>query len=189
MYPREWEDRNGSLAEALVYRRLRDETPDDWFAVHSVGLTSHRDKPWAELDFVVIGPFGVLCLEVKGGRITVEEGRWFTNGTPLAESPFRQAGSATAALHRELEPAVPALRRALVSHGIVLPDVRFTARGPGIEPALVYDDVDLSRPMRRYLERLAEHWLDFHGREHDRFRPLSRAERANVLRLLVPSFD
>src|SRR5690349_2444084 len=91
MYPRQWEDRNGSAAEALVYRRLRDETPDDWFAVHSVGLTSHRDKPWSEVDFVVIGPFGVLCLEVKGGRITVEEGKWFTNGRPLKESPFRQA--------------------------------------------------------------------------------------------------
>src|SRR5204862_6906949 len=74
MYPPVWEDRNGSPAEALVYRRLREETPDDWFAVHSVGLTSHRDKPWAELDFVVIGPFGVLCLEVKGGRITVKDG-------------------------------------------------------------------------------------------------------------------
>src|SRR4051812_493262 len=157
MYPREWEDRNGSLAEALVYRRLRDETPDDWFAVHSVGLTSHRDKPWAELDFVVVGPFGVLCLEVKGGRITVEEGHWFTNGAPLKESPFRQAGSGSAALYGDLDATVPAVRRAIVGHGVVLPDVRFHVRGPGIDAELVYDDGDLRQPMRRYLERVADH--------------------------------
>src|SRR3954451_10464228 len=107
MYPREWEDRNGSLAEALGYRRLRDQTPDDWFAVHSVGLTSHRAKPWAEIDFVVVGPFGVLCLEVKGGRITVQDGRWATNDSPLRESPFSQAGGGAAALHRELKDLFP----------------------------------------------------------------------------------
>src|SRR3954468_22967166 len=124
MVPAVWEDRNGSRAEGIVYERLRDETPDDWFAVHSVGLTSHDRKPWAELDFVVVGPFGVLCLEVKGGRITVEEGHWFTNGAPLKESPFRQAGSGSAALYGDLDATVPAVRRAIVGHGVVLPDVR-----------------------------------------------------------------
>jgi hypothetical protein len=189
MIPERWEDRNGSLAERLIYRKLRDETPSDWVAVHSVGVASHSTKPWAELDFVVIGPFGVLCLEVKGGRITTENGRWSTNDARLKESPFSQAGGGAAALHRELEPRIPALRRAVVGYGVMFPDVRFEAAGPGIDRHVLYDDRDLLEPIQRWLERVADHWLDFHGRTGDRFRPLSRAERTEITRLLAPSFD
>ena len=189
MHPSEWEDRNHSDAEGLIFRKLRDETPDDWVAVHSVGLASHRTKPWAEIDFVVVGPFGVLCLEVKGGRITATDGRWETNGTPLKESPFSQAGGAAAALHRDLDGPFPALRRAVVGHGVVFPDVTFDERGPGIDCTLVYDDGDLTVPISKYLERIAEHWKEFHGRSGERFRPLSRRERTAIAAFLAPSFD
>jgi Nuclease-related domain/Uncharacterized conserved protein (DUF2075) len=186
--PPRWEDRNGSRAELQIYRRLRDETPDDWLAVHSVGLTSHRSKPWAEIDFVVIGPFGVLCLEVKGGRITVDEGTWSTNGQELRESPFSQAGGGAAALHRELR-GRRSLERAIVGYGVVFPEVTFDAVGAGIERELVYDDRDLQRPISEYLLRIADHWLRHHGRTGDRHRPLSRAERAEIGRYVAPSFD
>src|SRR5690606_15368426 len=127
---------------ALVYRKLRDETPADWIAVHSVGLASHDRKPWAEIDFVVVGPFGVICLEVKGGRVTASDGVWRTNGVELKESPFAQAGTGAAALYRDLRD-FPSIRRAIVAHGVVFPDVRFTARGAGIDASIVYDDHDL----------------------------------------------
>lgn len=189
MVPDEWEDNNDSHAEGLIYRKLRDETPEDWFAVHSVGLGSHSSKPWAEIDFVVIGPFGVLCLEVKGGRVTVTGGRWTTNGIPLNESPFSQAGGAAAALHGELSGRFPALRHAIVGHGVVLPYVTFEAEGPGIDQGLVYDDRDISARIEVYLGRIAKHWLTYHGRLEDRYRPLSRAERAAIFRYVAPSFD
>ncbi|HMJ34971.1 MAG TPA: NERD domain-containing protein [Baekduia sp.] len=189
MIPPVWDDRNDSRAEGIVYRKLRDETPDDWLVVHSVGLASHRDKPWAEIDFVVIGPFGVLCLEVKGGTITVVEGAWATNGKPLKESPFRQAGTAAAALHHALADRVPALRRAIVGHGIMFPQVRFKAAGSEIDEHLIYDDRDLAIPVDRYLSRVADHWAKFHGRTGDRGRPLSRSERSAVLSYVAPSFQ
>lgn len=188
MVPSVWDDKNGSHAEALIYRKLRQETPDDWLAVHSVGLTSHADKPWAEIDFVVIGPFGVLCLEVKGGRIKVAEGSWTTNERPLRESPFSQAGGGAAALHHDLDWA-QALRRAVVGYGVLFPDVTFTAMGPGIEAEIVYDDRDLDKPISAYLKRIADRWLRFHGRTGDRFRPLSRSERTVLLSFIAPSFE
>ena len=187
MAPREWRDSNGSAAEGLIYRKLRAETPEDWFAVHSVGLASHRTKPIAEIDFAVIGPFGVLCLEVKGGVVRVEQGRWWTNDAELHESPFRQAGSAAAALHRDLA-EVRSLRRAVVGHAVLFPDVRFEQDGPGIDRAIVYDDRDLSTPIQAYLERVANRWLEFHGRTGDRFRPLSHSDRAALLSVVAPSF-
>jgi hypothetical protein len=189
MFPPQWQDVNGSHAEGVVYRKLRDETPDDWLAVHSLGLSSHRSKPWAEIDFVVVGPFGVLCLEVKGGSVRVEHGRWTTNGQALKESPFSQAGGGSAALNNELRTRFPSLAKAVVAHGVVFPDVTFEAQGAGIDNALVYDDRDLQTPMREYLERLGRHWHEYHGRVGDRARPLSRGERNAVLSYLAPSFD
>ena len=67
-----------SGAELLLFERIRDELPGEWIALHSVGLTIHSSKPWAELDFVLIGPPGVICLEVKGGTVSREEGIWYT---------------------------------------------------------------------------------------------------------------
>lgn len=189
MFPPQWEDVNGSHAEGLIYRKLRDETPDDWLAVHSLGLSTHKSKPWAEIDFVVVGPFGVLCLEVKGGSVRVEHGRWTTNGQALRESPFSQAGGGSAALNNELRTRFPSLSKAVVAHGVVLPDVTFEAQGAGIDNDLVYDDRDLKAPIGDYLERLGRHWHEYHGRTGDRARPLSRGERTAVLSYLAPSFD
>ncbi len=49
---------------------------DSWTVLHSVGLARHASKPWAEADVVLVGPPGVLVLEVKGGRLERRNGRW-----------------------------------------------------------------------------------------------------------------
>lgn len=187
MFPPAWEDVNKSRAEAHVYRRLRDEVPDNWYAVHSVGLTSHADKSWAEVDFVVVGPFGVLCLEVKGGRISVAHGKWATNQVELRESPFQQAGGGAAALRRDLRELFPPLRRAIVEYAVVFPDVRFVGDGPGIELEILYDERDVSRPFREYMDRVSDYWRHRRGLDTDRFRPLSRAERSAVVSWIAPT--
>jgi hypothetical protein len=189
MYPSEWSDKNGSAAERLIWHRLRDQTPDDWFAIHSVGLATHDRKPWAEADFVVVAGEGVVVLEVKGGRVTVEGGRWWTNDKPLRESPFAQAGGASAALYGDLKDRFPAIRRAIVGWGVVLPDVTFDREGPDIIPAVVYDDRDLSAPISDYVKRVGAHWRSFHRGRDDAFRPLSRADRSAIVRYLAPTFD
>ena len=48
-------DRPPSEAERRIFEHLKSETPDSWIALHSLGLTRHRRKPWAEADFVVDG--------------------------------------------------------------------------------------------------------------------------------------
>src|SRR3954454_12487994 len=86
-----------SKAEHLIYRKLRDETPADWTALHSVGLAGHRRKLWAEVDFVVVTDRSVLCLEVKGDNVGVERGTWYAGSRRLTHSPFEQAGGAASA--------------------------------------------------------------------------------------------
>lgn len=157
--------------------------------MHSVDLGTHERKPWSEIDFVVVAGAGVFCLEVKGGRVTVHDGRWTTNENPLGESPFAQAGGAAAALYRDLAPRFPSVRKAVVGWGVLLPDVTFDHEGPGIVRAVLYDDRDLGTGIERYVDRVATHWRSFHGLDGDRFRPLGRSERSAIAKYLAPTFD
>ena len=70
---------------------------------HSLNIPEHERKQFAEADFVVVSSRGVLILEVKGGRLSVKEGVWYTrdgdgNVDRLNESPLKQVESAWEAL-------------------------------------------------------------------------------------------
>ena len=55
MYPAAIADDHGSHAERRIFTKLRDETPDSWTVLHSVGLANHSSKPWAEIFAADIG--------------------------------------------------------------------------------------------------------------------------------------
>src|SRR3954452_5529168 len=111
-------DPEHSHAETRLFRKIRDGTPDDWYVIHSLGLVNHAAKPWAEIDFVLITGSGVWCIEVKGGLIEHRDGLWYTNGNELKQSPFAQAGGASAALHSYLRDRVPAISKAISGWGV-----------------------------------------------------------------------
>jgi len=47
----------------------------DWTVLHTLGIARRATGPYGEIDFVVIIPGeGVICLEVKGGRLSCEAG-------------------------------------------------------------------------------------------------------------------
>src|SRR5712692_1544581 len=86
-----------SHAERHLFELLKDGLSDSWTVLHSLGVIGHRAKPWAEVDFVLVGPPGVFCLEVKGGRVQRHEGMWFFTDrfdpvTTKREGPFEQVG-------------------------------------------------------------------------------------------------
>jgi hypothetical protein len=95
---------NPSRAENRLFFRIRDNLNNSWTALHSLGLGNHRTKPWAEADFILVGPLGVYCIEVKGGRVARQEDLWqFLDRkgeeNTKREGPFEQAGGASAALY------------------------------------------------------------------------------------------
>ena len=155
MFPAAIADDHGSHAERTVFRKLRDETPKEWVALHSIGLVNHATKPWAEVDFVVVTEDGVLCLEVKGGTIVHRSGDWFQNDRRMKESPFAQAGGGGSALYEYLAEGVPAVRRSFVGHGVMFPESPFAYESPEINREMVFDDSDLSKPLSSYIDRLS----------------------------------
>ena len=190
MFPATIADDHGSHAESRVFRKLHEETPDEWTALHSVGLAHHQSKPWAEIDFVLITEDGVFCLEVKGGRIEHHQGAWYTNDHQLRESPFAQAGGGSSALYEYLAAKVPAVRRSIVGHGVLFPDVHFDRSLPEVVPELIYDDDDLTAPMSTYIRRLSKYWSQrVAAVRHHEPQQLSRGDRSLILHHLAPDFD
>jgi hypothetical protein len=185
-----------SDAEADVFETIKCELSDDWTALHSVGLTVHERKPWAEADFVLIGPLGVFVLEVKGGGIRRERGMWIhTNrhgkdSDAKAQGPFDQAGGASAALFKYLAGKLPAIHRSMVGYGVVAPDIKFNVRGPDIDLELVYDASDVPAAFAAYLERLAGRWRE-KLTDTKRSPPtgIDTRMRQEIVDLIRPDFD
>ena len=99
-----------SDAEKRLFKRLQKEVSDKFYVLHSLGMPKHTNKIWGEADFVVIGPPGILCIEVKGGQVEYANGKWyFTNRqgqtNSKLESPMDQAKSCMLTLRNRLREA------------------------------------------------------------------------------------
>ena len=95
-------------SEKKVHKALA-RLPDDYTILHSVAWQGRRgDRNLdGEADFLVINPRGLLVIEVKGGGIRVENGRWIStdrSGEAHAiKNPFEQATTSKAVLHKWLK--------------------------------------------------------------------------------------
>lgn len=100
--------RSDDAAEALVWKALKDQLPDDWEAWHSLKVRTTR-KQFGEGDFIVADPErGYLAVEVKGGKIQESKGRWFyEGGRQMPKAPLKQAHDYVEKLQDELERVWP----------------------------------------------------------------------------------
>lgn len=85
-------------SEERVFQLLRDDpSTRSWTIYHSLGLSSAYTGAYGEIDFVAMIPGqGLLCIEVKGGRVECRQGVWTTTNragetSAYRRSPFLQA--------------------------------------------------------------------------------------------------
>jgi len=91
LYPKGDPRPTDSLAEAKVFKALRQHLPAGWFAWHSLRIRT-SEGIFGEGDFVIADPeTGLLVLEVKGGAMVVHDGHWLQNGKPMEKAPLDQA--------------------------------------------------------------------------------------------------
>ena len=198
MIPVRIDDNVVSSAERRIFHLL-DTDPDTsgWAVLHSLGLARRRTGPFGEIDFVVIIPGeGILCLEIKGGRVSCGDGIWRTmdrhgNVAALRKSPFMQARDSMFALrdsimghfgHRSPESNCP------MGFAVVLPDVVCPPATPEFERADVIDTHDLRRPISASIKRVARNRLrEFQPRSGER--SPTRSQIRAILTYLRPDFD
>lgn len=198
MIPARIDDAVDSSAERRIFDLLQmDPGARDWIVLHSLGLARRRTGPFGEIDFVVIIPGeGILCLEVKGGRISCEDGVWRTMDrrgriARLKKSPFAQARESMFAL-RDLiidhfgqgstEASCP------IGFAVVFPDVVSPPPTPEFERADIVDSEDLRRPISASINGVVLNRLrEFQPRTGER-QPTPACAKA-ILGYLRPDFD
>ncbi|GEM_PF-325006 len=162
-------------------------------AFHSLNIPKHERKQFAEADFVIVSTRGVLVLEVKGGRLSVKQGVWFTkdgdgNVIELRESPLNQVKTAWEALVKMLRKKSLDVDIDKVNFGfaVMFPDVKLGDVGIELPKEEVFDAIDWDRRnLGRWLEKLYKYWSEKTGKT-DR---LSEHEVAVLCSAMREEFD
>lgn len=88
------ESSNISYAERTLFETLQKGLSNSFSAYHSFHWTEATNTP-REIDFIIFHPHkGFLVLEVKGGKILIDNGEWYTenkHGIHHIDDPFRQS--------------------------------------------------------------------------------------------------
>lgn len=169
MIPSRIADDTKSKAEIKLFYKLQDmEDTDDWTVIHSVGIAKHPTQLQGEADFVVVIPNGgVFVLEVKGGGISYQEGRWTSTnleGTYDIKNPVNEANEAMHAfsdyIKMKTSPVEPE-SHSLFGFGVVFPDSYMHGQFsiPDLDNAQIADKTDLL-DMKKYLLGLAKFWKE-----------------------------
>lgn len=161
--------------------------PDGWIVFHSVSWQSKRSgrQGDGEADFLVVHPRkGMLVIEVKGGGIEIDRGRWTTTDRRGdkhdIKNPFDQATASKHALLGWLR-GHGLTDRLRVGHAVVFPDMRsLPIVGPAAQPAISVIRPDLDEPLAAII-RCMEHW--------DLEANLSVKEVNKLVGLLAPTVD
>ena len=162
MYPAFFDEDTQSYAERVLYYLFRDlPGTEDWHVLHSVRIARHPTQSQGEADFVVIIPEGgTFILEVKGGRISYENGIWRSvnrEGSHWIKNPISEANKAMYAINEFVEKnGDEKLGLTLFGFGVVFPDC--TVHGklniPDLDDCQIADADDM-RDLKGYLLKLA----------------------------------
>ena len=136
------------LSEQRVCKAFLLGLDDTWSVIPNVPLLV--DGGDSEIDVVLVSPnHGVIVVEVKGGVIAIEQGRWVQNGHVLAKSPAQQVTKAKHNLLKRLRSAGIDMADMFVCHAIALPDVGSvpdTGLGPDVPVEIVFAKPQLQFP-------------------------------------------
>ena len=84
---------------------------------------------------------------------------------------------------------LPQVRRAPIQYGVATPDIFWRIDGPDTPKALVCDAGDMQLSFATYVERIVDHWQQWHRSQGWHVAGLNSANRASVVDLLRGDFD
>ena len=158
-------DNTTSNAERKMFQIIQGVNGlNEWYCLHSLGVSRHITKREGEIDFLLVGPYGIFVIEVKGGRVKREDGVWkFTDRygriSTKKESPFAQARTALYSIKAELTQKFgDDVQRYVFGYGVAFPDITFIAESPEWDPLMIFDSRDLGRPFQQFIDRISDYW-------------------------------
>lgn len=149
MIPDVYDIEKSSDAEVKIFHWFeRDPRTSDWIVLHSLALDKHSTLIQGEIDFLVIAPnLGVFAMEVKGGRVEREAGKWkYTdrnnNVSYKARGPFEQASDGIFSIFNLIKQKFgndSKLSKLLFGHAAMFPDIEFDYESPEFHKTQVFD--------------------------------------------------
>lgn len=188
----EIENDPGKSAEVALFHEIeKDESLKDWTCLHSLNLETDKAGYCGEIDFVLVGPSGVYCLETKGGGILRREGVWISvdrNGNEhRIKDPYAQVKDATYVVKREIEKKLKDLAGKIVfGHVVAFPHCVVKQSSIECNPTLTYDRNDRGTPLSAYLKRVRAYFETKQGHEG---MPITPEIRQRIKDLLRPNFE
>ena len=169
-------------------------------ALSSLNLAAQPRQRWGEIDFLLVGPPGILAIEVKGGNVSCIEGRWhYQDGMGRIvvrnKSPLVQAKDAYFALAQEhLDKRFgPSFLRKIPSGfctilaGMGRRDLETVLGGPELPASLIgcREDVANAPALQRFLRGVLRHWIEKTGANTK----LGVDDVRNITGFLRPEFE
>jgi hypothetical protein len=165
MFPSQFDSSTVSAAERKIFDLIKnDPGAESYTVLHSLGLAKRGKKPYGEIDFVVMIPgLGVICIEVKGGRLACKDGEWTTTNwrgetARLNRSPFMQAREGMFEIRDTVLNRAPVgfPSSVVFGFGVSFPDISFSVQSPEWQQWQVIDRDSLRQPISASLRRLAQ---------------------------------
>ena len=127
MYPSKLPRSDISYAERTLFEALQKQLNNKYSVFHSFHWTEATNTP-REIDFIVFHPEkGFVVLEVKGGKITIDNGEWFTEnkyGSFHIDDPFRQVQNNMYFLLNFYKQRTKQSFPGLANYGVCFPDTK-----------------------------------------------------------------
>jgi len=149
LFPSDFDITELPASEKRALEILIPALEDDWIVVPKVDIC--KDGHDYEIDFLLISPlYGVFCFEVKGGVVSMADGRWLAYGQPMRDDPVDQVKKAKHALVRRLKASKVDLRGLFLQHAVAFPENESFPRegaGPSCPREMIFTKAELTFPV------------------------------------------
>lgn len=166
-----------SNAERRIYSWLLKCEWKNCVVLHSLGLAQHLDNIFGEVDFVIVSNEGILCIEVKGGRVFRKDGIWsFTNRYGKTDTkhkgPFEQAQGNMQSLIQYLSKRLSksdSIVRCQYACCVMTPDCSIDENGSDVIREVLFDENNTEKDLLVFFQKVYDYWknqcLSKHGFE------------------------
>lgn len=136
-----------SSGEKKIFEVLK-KLPNEYVVIHSLKMLEHIQKIEGEIDFLIICSKGILCIEVKGGRVERHDGIWtftdrYGNKTVKVEGPYEQVSKNMYSLMKYLKNRLNNTNINVsdiqFAYAVAFPDIVFDKQGIDIEGRITID--------------------------------------------------
>lgn len=188
-----------SLAEEIIFCQLKQAFNDkvSYVAMHSVQLTHHSTKRFAEIDFLLCTNVGLFILEVKGGQVSCQSGMWYYQDKyghcTQGGSPFHQAHLAMQGLKQSLLKKFDRkfINQICFGYGVIFTDTKL----PNSALMTVeYDKAMLChgkeyRYLQKWLQSFFDYWYQRNKNIVSDIQYLTDEQLQNIIEFIRPNFN